>query len=102
MAVPEQRAHGCTAEDVPHRHREQVPQKEVPPRQGGEIDAGLSRQCRIGWDGFGEQPCRYVVQVGDAVFNEFVEQVCRIYVTHPGVDAQGIIDKMEVSALFDR
>lgn len=33
---------------------------------------------------------------------EFVEQVCRIYVTHPGVDAQGIIDKMEVCALFDR
>ena len=34
--------------------------------------------------------------------NEFVEQVCRIYVTHPGVSAQGIVDKMEVSALFDR
>lgn len=33
---------------------------------------------------------------------EFVEQVCRIYVTHPGVDAQGIMDKMEVSALFQR
>lgn len=32
----------------------------------------------------------------------FVEQVCRIYVTHPGVDAQGIVDKMEVSALFER
>ncbi|MDE7183230.1 MAG: metallophosphatase family protein [Lachnospiraceae bacterium] len=31
----------------------------------------------------------------------FVEQVCRIYVTHPGVDAQGIVDKMEVSALFE-
>ena len=30
----------------------------------------------------------------------FTEQVCRIYVTHPGVDAQGIIDKMEVNALF--
>ena len=36
------------------------------------------------------------------VDNEFVEQVCRIYVTHPGVSAQGIVDKMEVSALFDR
>lgn len=35
------------------------------------------------------------------VEREFVEQVCRIYVTHPGVDAQGIMDKMEVSALFD-
>lgn len=32
----------------------------------------------------------------------FVEQVCRIYVTHPGVDAQGIVNKMEVSALFER
>lgn len=31
----------------------------------------------------------------------FVEQVCRIYVTHPGVNAQGIVDKMEVSALFE-
>lgn len=36
------------------------------------------------------------------VEQEFVEQVCRIYVTHPGVDAQGIINKMEVSALFER
>lgn len=33
---------------------------------------------------------------------EFVEQVCRIYVTHPGVDAQGIVNKMEVNALFGR
>lgn len=33
---------------------------------------------------------------------EFVEQVCRIYVTHPGVDAQGIVSKMEVNALFGR
>lgn len=30
----------------------------------------------------------------------FVEQICRIYVTHPGVDAQGIVDKMEVNALI--
>lgn len=37
-----------------------------------------------------------------SVDSEFVEQVCRIYVTHPGVDAQGIVDKMEVSALFER
>ncbi len=36
------------------------------------------------------------------VDSEFVEQVCRIYVTHPGVSAQGIVDKMEVSALFER
>lgn len=33
------------------------------------------------------------------VESEFVEQVCRIYVTHPGVDAQGIVDKMEVNTL---
>lgn len=33
---------------------------------------------------------------------EFVEQVCRIYVTHPGVDAQGIVDKMEVNALTEK
>lgn len=36
------------------------------------------------------------------VDSEFVEQVCRIYVTHPGVDAQGIVSKMEVNALFER
>lgn len=36
------------------------------------------------------------------VDGEFVEQVCRIYMTHTGVDAQGIVDKMEVSALFER
>lgn len=36
------------------------------------------------------------------VDSEFVEQVCRIYVTHPGVNAQGIVSKMEVNALFER
>ena len=36
------------------------------------------------------------------VDSEFVEQVCRIYVTHPGVDVQGIVSKMEVNALFER
>ncbi len=36
------------------------------------------------------------------VDSEFVEQVCRIYVTHPGVDAQGIVSKMEANALFER
>ena len=36
------------------------------------------------------------------VDSEFVAQVCRIYVTHPGVDAQGIVSKMEVNALFER
>lgn len=33
--------------------------------------------------------------------SEFVEQVCRIYVTHPGVDTQGIVSKMEINALFE-
>lgn len=36
------------------------------------------------------------------VEQEFVEQVCRIYVTHPGVDAQGVVDKMEVNSLTIR
>ncbi len=36
------------------------------------------------------------------VDSDFVAQVCRIYVTHPGVDAQGIVSKMEVNALFER
>ena len=27
----------------------------------------------------------------------FVEQICRIYVTHPGVTAGGILDKLEVN-----
>lgn len=31
---------------------------------------------------------------------ELAEQICRIYVTHPGVDAEGIMNKMEVSALY--
>lgn len=31
---------------------------------------------------------------------ELTEQICRIYVTHPGVDAEGILNKMEVSALY--
>ncbi|GFI24276.1 hypothetical protein IMSAGC011_03073 [Lachnospiraceae bacterium] len=39
---------------------------------------------------------------GLCIDSEFVEQVCRIYVTHPGVNAQGILDKMEVSALLER
>lgn len=31
---------------------------------------------------------------------ELTEQICRIYVTHPDVDAEGILNKMEVSALY--
>lgn len=34
MTVPKQRAHANTADDVPHRHREQVPQQKVRPGQG--------------------------------------------------------------------
>lgn len=47
---------------------------------------------------------RKVEQIAErlGVDREFVEQVCRIYVTHPGVSTQGIVDKMEVSALFER
>lgn len=33
---------------------------------------------------------------------EFVETVCRIYVTHPGVTAEGILSKMEVNHLRER
>ena len=32
----------------------------------------------------------------------FVEQVCRIRVTHPGVTAEGIVNKMEVNELRGR
>lgn len=34
------------------------------------------------------------------ISEELVKQICRIYVTHPGVDADGIMDKLEVSALY--
>ncbi len=33
---------------------------------------------------------------------EFVEQMCRLSVTHPGVDAQGLRDKLEVNAVVIR
>ncbi|WP_455618573.1 metallophosphoesterase family protein [Eisenbergiella sp.] len=33
---------------------------------------------------------------------DFVEQVCRIRVTHPGVTAEGILNKMEVNELHGR
>lgn len=29
------------------------------------------------------------------VNRELVEQICRMYVTHPGVDVDGIMDRME-------
>lgn len=34
-----------------------------------------------------------------AVQEEFVEQICRIRVTHPGVTANGILDKIEVNCV---
>ena len=30
---------------------------------------------------------------------ELTEQICRIYVTHPGVDVDGIMDRMERKGL---
>jgi len=33
---------------------------------------------------------------------DFVEQVCRIRVTHPGVTEEGIVNKMEVNELRGR
>ena len=42
------------------------------------------------------------IAVLSGVEREFVEQVCRIYVTHPGVDAEGIVNKMEVRAMSER
>ena len=42
------------------------------------------------------------IAVLSGVERDFVEQVCRIYVTHPGVDAEGIVNKMEVRAMSER
>ena len=36
------------------------------------------------------------------VSKEFAEQVCRISVTHPGVTAHGIMDKMEVNKIVSK
>ena len=33
---------------------------------------------------------------------EFVEQILRIWVTHPGVTPAGILDKMEVNSIVNR
>ena len=32
----------------------------------------------------------------DGPSDELSEQICRMYLTHPGIDAQGIINKMEL------
>lgn len=34
--------------------------------------------------------------------SEFVEQIVRIRVTHPGVDAEGIMNKIEVNKIVSR
>jgi len=34
------------------------------------------------------------------ISEKLVKQICRLYVTHPGVDVDGIMDKLEVSALY--
>lgn len=41
-----------------------------------------------------------VIALRNSISKELTEQICRIYVTHPGVDAEGILNKMEVSGLF--
>ena len=33
---------------------------------------------------------------------DFIEQVCRIFVTHPGVTARGVMDKMEVNKVVTK
>lgn len=41
-----------------------------------------------------------VIAVRNSISRELTEQICRIYVTHPGVDADGILNKMEASNLL--
>ena len=41
-----------------------------------------------------------VIAVRNNISRELAEQICRIYVTHPGVDADGILNKMEASRLL--
>lgn len=41
-----------------------------------------------------------VIAVRNNISRELTEQICRIYVTHQGIDAAGILDKMEVSRLL--
>lgn len=41
-----------------------------------------------------------VIAVRNSISRELAEQICRIYVTHPGVNAEGILNKMEVSRLL--
>lgn len=41
-----------------------------------------------------------VIAVRNNISRELAEQICRIYVTHPGVNADGILNKMEASNLL--
>ena len=41
-----------------------------------------------------------VIVVRNNISRELAEQICRIYVTHPGVNADGILNKMEASNLL--
>lgn len=41
-----------------------------------------------------------VIAKRNNISRELTEQICRIYVTHPGVDADGILNKMEASNLL--
>ena len=35
------------------------------------------------------------IAVKNGISKELAEQICRLYLTHPGVDAEGILGKME-------
>ena len=38
------------------------------------------------------------IAAGNRVEKELAEQICRFYVTHPGVDVDGILNRMELHA----
>ncbi|MBQ8640537.1 MAG: metallophosphoesterase family protein [Lachnospiraceae bacterium] len=39
------------------------------------------------------------IAVRNGITRDMAEQICRLYVTHPGIDADGVLDKMELYAL---
>ncbi len=55
--------------------------------------------CRIDGILAGMKRGRTIAQIAGEMNLEdsFVEEICRIYVTHPGVSANGILDKLEVN-----
>lgn len=72
----------------------QIRKEEVPPLQGKDLTKlmdGILKDMQKGKT-IREIAKKYQVTSG------FAEQVCRIYVTHPGVTARGILDKMEVNS----